>query len=199
MHRTRRTTSRKQERSNDMPTPTHTIFGQFSSNQAPGTSVKIQAKLLEEAASSALRVHNTYEGTMRVFNLAQLYGYKYDFHLSFKLDPTRQWADACHFCARDEGAGKNACAYWFYDLRRQPNTNRLIWSFTGSAPDNLLYAGFIESIGITPQTTSPAARRMLARRATEPLDKLLTKFDALIQRGRAAIVADARGTRLQFA
>jgi hypothetical protein len=181
-----------------MPTPTNTIFGRFSSSQATGTSVKIQAKLLEEAASGVLRVRNTYEGTMRVFNLAQLYGYKYDFHLSFKLDPTRQWADACHFCARDEGVGKNACAYWFYDLILQPNTRRLPWSFTGSAPHNDLYADFLKSIGIGAQTTSPAGQRMLARQASEPLDKLLAKFNSLIQRQRATVVTDARGTRLQF-
>jgi hypothetical protein len=177
-----------------MPTPNDTIFGRFSINQPPGTKVQIQTRLLEEAARSALGVRNTYGGTMRVFNLAQLYGYRYDFHLSFKLDPTGQWASGGHFCARDEGAGKNACAYWFYHLIQPPNTRQLLWSFAGHAPDNPLYADFVESIGIASNTASPAGRRMLARQATAPLDKLLFKFNLLIQRQRAEIIDAAPGS-----
>jgi hypothetical protein len=142
---------------------------------------------------------------MRVFNLAQLSGYRYDFHLSFKLDPTGGWADAGHFCARDEGVGKNACAYWFYNLVQSSGTNTLAWSFAGSAPDNPLYASFIESIRINSATTSVSALNMLRRQATEPLEKLLVKFNSLIDQRRAVVVTVRGGvmgkevTRLQFA
>ncbi|CAM2156534.1 conserved protein of unknown function [Pararobbsia alpina] len=182
-----------------MPTPTTTIFGTFSTTKIVRPSIKIQEALLKEVARGALGLTSNYSGTMRVFNLAQLYGYKYDFHLSFKLDPTSQWADACHFCARDEGVGKNACAYWFYNLVAQQQTNQLAWSFEGSAPDNPLYANFIDSININSPTVSPTARQMLARRASEPLDKLLAKFNALKAQGRAVLDTNQHGVRLRFA
>jgi hypothetical protein len=182
-----------------MPTPTTTIFGTLVTTAVAGTLVQIATDLLEEAASSSMGLKNTYRGTMRVFNLAQLYGYRYDFHLSFKLDDAGQWAHSGHFCARDDDVAKNACAYWFYDLVLTPGTNALAWSFKGSAPDNPLYVDFLDAISIRTPTTSPTALRMVSRRASAPLDKLLAKFNSLLLQGRAAIVADRHGTRLMFA
>src|SRR5688500_16426067 len=182
-----------------MPTPTTTIFGTFATTQTAGTKVTVQVKLLEDAASGALGVRNTYGGTMRVFNLAQTYGYKYDFHLSFKLDNTSQWAEATtHLCARDEATGHNACAYWFYDLVQMGGTGKLAWSFQGSAPDNSLYRSFMESIAISTSATSLTDQQMRRRRATAPLEKLLAKFDSLITQGRAVIVTDRHGRKLQY-
>lgn len=186
-----------------MPTPTSTIFGTFPTTKIAGTTLQIQKTLLEEAAHSALGVHNTYKGTMRVFNLAQLYGYRFDFHLSFKLDDGGGWAHSGHLCARDEDVAKNACAYWFYNLVQANVTNVLGWSFEGSASDNPLYASFMESIRINTPATSLVAQKMLRRQAAEPLAKLLAKFNSLINQRRAVVVT-VRGnagtfTRLQFA
>lgn len=183
-----------------MPTPVNTIFGKFSTQPVAGAAVKIQTRLLEDAASGALGIRNTYRGTMRVFNLAQLYGYKYDFHLSFKLDQGSQWADAGHFCARDDVQGKNACAYWFYDLVYVAGSKKLAWSFKGSAPDNALYSSFMESIAININgaAASPIAQKMLARSASAPLDKLLRKFESLISQGRAEVVVEKQVVNLRF-
>ncbi|WP_116142085.1 hypothetical protein [Trinickia diaoshuihuensis] len=187
-----------------MPTPTTTIFGTFATTKVTGTTIQIQKALLEEAAISVLGVRNTYKGTMRVFNLAQLYGYRFDFHLSFKLDDSGEWAHSGHFCARDEGVAKNACAYWFYNLVQTNGTNALAWSYEGTAPDNPLYGDFMESIRINTPATSLAAQKMLRRQAAEPLTKLLAKFNSLITQGRAVVVtvrgnAGKTHTRLEFA
>jgi hypothetical protein len=181
-----------------MPTPTTTIFGTFPTVARPGTEVQIQEKLLADAASGALGLVNGYQGTMRVYNLKQLYGYKYDFHLSFKLDETGHWAFGTHFCARDEGVGKNACAYWFYNLVRPNGAHNLVWYYAGTAPDNPLYATFIDAISVTAPGNSPTALRMASRRAAAPLEKLLTKFESLIAQNRAAVVTDKYSTKLKY-
>ena len=179
-----------------MPTPTSTIFGTFTTTRVVGRNVQIHKDLLENVVSGALQLKNTYKGTMRVFNMAQYYGYRFDFHLSFKLDETGQWASAGHFCARDDDVAKNACAYWFYNLVQVVGTGALAWSFEGSAPDNALYVDFMSAISIAPGATSPSARRMLLRRASGPLDKMLVKINALIGQGKAQVVTNRHGTHL---
>jgi hypothetical protein len=173
-----------------MPTPTRTIFGTFNTTTIVGRpNVSIKVDLLQQAVRDALGISNTYSGTMRVFNLKHLYGFKYDFHLSFKLDPTAQWAlgNGTHFCARDDARGKNFCLYWFYHLKQTP-AGTLAWSYEGGAPDTTQNQQMREDVRIPEGTASRAASRFAYRVASQPLTQVLDKLNDLIGKGKAQLV-----------
>jgi hypothetical protein len=163
--------------------PTRTIFGTFNQATAAGATVQIKKCHLLTAVADSLQLKDTADTkSLAVFNLAQLYGFKYDFHLSFKCDDTGTWANDAHFCARNEEMGKNACFYWFYKL---VNSNgALSWSFTGTAPLHDENKDLINPIGILTTSTTGGAGKLAARNARAPLDKILAQLERQIAKGK---------------